>query len=213
MKTMLQVVSELSALGHNVDYYVRKDGGILIRRIDQKTFKGAKGNAEARQIVGAPLSEARSYQLKFATRARSVKHLTLDEEVKKEWKKVKTKWNKAFKAKDGKPHPAGYFGWARITRAIKEYGKEEALRRIHEAERYATGIAYSKNVRILFEFILDASKKYKSKELEGLADDILLNAYSIKEEWLNPAYSALYKLNAGQSPKEVAKNIRRILRL
>ena len=213
MKTMLEVVSELTALGHHVEYYVRKDGGILIKRIDQQTFQGAKGNTEARRIVNAPLSKARESQLKYATRARKFKKPTLDDKVKEEYQRVKKKWNKAFKSKEGKPHPAGYFGWNRINRAIKQFGREEALRRIYEAERYASGIAYSKNVQQLAEFIYQAGQSIGSQELQKLAEDIKDNAYAIREEWINPAYQALYKLNQGMSPKEVAKNVRRILRL
>ena len=211
---MKQVVSKLQAQGHQVTYYVRKDGGILIRSIDGERFTtGASGNARARQIVGLQLSEARQSQLKFATRARKFKHPTLDDEIKNEWQRVKKKWNKVFKAKDGKPHPAGYFGWNRINRTIKEQGREEALRRIHEAERYATGLAYSKNIEYLATYIKMVADSTKSPDFQSLYDDIIELAYTIKEEWIKPAYDELYKLNKGVSPKEVAKNTRAILRL
>ena len=212
--TMMEVVRQLQAQGHEVDFYVRKDGGILIKNIDGERFpSAASGNARARQIVGASISEARVSQLKFATRARKFKHPTLDDEIKKEWQRVKKKWNKAFKAKGGKPHPAGYFGWNRINRTIKEQGREEALRRIHEAERYATGLAYSKNIEYLATYIKMVADSTKSPEFQSLYDDLIENAYSIKEEWIKPAYDELYKLNKGVSPKEVAKNTRAILRL
>lgn len=212
--TMMEVVRQLQAQGHSVSYYVRKDGGILIKNIDGERFpSGASGNARARQIVGASISEARKSQLKFATRARKFKHPTLDDEIQKEWQRVKKKWNKAFKAKGGKPHPAGYFGWNRINRTIKEQGKEEALRRIHEAERYAGGLAYSKNIEYLAVYIKMVADSTKSPEFQSLYDDLIENAYTIKEEWIKPAYDELYNLNKGVSPKEVAKNTRAILRL
>ena len=133
--TMMEVVRQLQTQGHEVDFYVRKDGGILVKKIDGERFTtGASGNARARQIVGASISEARISQLKYATRARKVKKPNIDDAVKKEYDRVKKKWNKAFKAKGGKPHPAGYFGWNRIKYAVEHYGKEEALRRIREAE-------------------------------------------------------------------------------
>ena len=183
--TMMEVVRQLQAQGHEVDFYVRNDGGILIKNIDGERFSsGASGNARARQIVGASISEARVSQLKFATRARKFKHPTLDDEIKKEWQRVKKKWNKAFKAKGGKPHPAGYFGWNRINRTIKEQGREEALRRIHEAERYATGLAYSKNIEYLATYIKMVADSTKSPEFQSLYDDLIENAYSIKEEWI-----------------------------
>ena len=212
--TMMEVVQQLQAQGHEVDFYVRKDGGILVRKIDGEKYpSGASGNARARQMAGASISEARVSQLKFATRARKVKKPPLDDELKREFNRVKKKWNKAFKAKNGKPHPAGYFGWNRIKYAIDHYGKEEALRRIHEAERYASGIAYAKNVEILAQYIKSVGNQLNSEELTKLSEDLIDNAYSIKEEWIKPAYDELYKLNQGVPAKEVAKNTRAILRL
>ena len=212
--TMIEVVAQLQSQGHEIDFYVRKDGGILVKNIDGKHFpSGASGNAVARQMAGASISEARISQLKFATRARKVKKPSPEDAVYKEWKRVKEKWNKAFKAKHGKPHPAGYFGWKRIEYALKQGGKEEALKVIARAERYASGIAYAKNVEHLAGYIKDASAKYGSQELSKLADDIIEESYNIKEEWIYPAYQELYKLNAGYEPQYVAKNVRRILRL
>lgn len=212
--TMLEIVRQLQAQGHEVDFYVRKDGGILIKNIDGERFPtGASGNARARQIVGAQISEARIQQLKYATRSRGIKKPSLDDEVAKEFARVKKKWNKAFKAKGGKPHPAGYFGWKRIAYSLKTYGKEETLRRIHQAENYASGIAYAKNVEQLAVYIKDLAAKTQSQDLEKLAEDLIANAYSIREEWIMPAYQELYKVNDGVSPKQVATNTRAILRL
>ena len=212
--SMIEVVRRLQSQGHIVNFYVRKDGGILVKSIDGEKFpSGASGNARARQMVGASISEARLSQLKYATRARRIKKPSLDDEIRKEFERVKKKWNKAFKSKKGKPHPAGYFGWARIKWSLEHYGKEEALRRIREAERYASGIAYSKNVETLAMFIKVAGQQYNSPEFTQLAEDLLNNAYLIKESWIAPAYDELYKLNQGASPKDVAKNTRAILRL
>ena len=212
--TMLEIVRQLQTQGHEVDFYMRKDGGILIKKIDGERFPtGASGNARARQIVGANISEARIAQLKYATRARGVKKPSLDDEIAKEFARVKKKWNKAFKAKGGKPHPAGYFGWKRIVYSIEKYGKEETLRRIHQAENYASGIAYAKNVEQLAVYIKDLAAKTQSQDLLKLADDLIANAYTIKEEWIAPAYQELYKINDGVSPKQIASNTRAILRL
>lgn len=210
----MEVVRQLQARGHEIDYYVRKDGGILVRKIDGERYpSGASGNARARQLAGASISEARLSQLKYATRARKVKKPSLDDEIRKEFERVKKKWNKTFKAKNGKPHPAGYFGWKRIKYLMDKYGKEEALRRIKEAEKYASGFAYEENVKQLAYFIQDAALQYNSPELDKLGKDVLENAFSIKDEWIKPAYDELYKLNAGVPPKEVARNTRAILRL
>ena len=209
---MLEVVRTLQAKGHIVDYYVRKDGGILIRSIDGERYTGASGNAKARAMAGTTLSEARAKQLKYATRSR-MSPLNIEDAIKQEWARVKKKWNKAFKSKGGKPHPAGYFGWRRIQYSIKHYGRAEALRRISEAEKYASGIAYSKNVQNLATFVRTSGNNYNSPELLKLADDIEANAFSIREEWIQPAYDALYQLNRGVEPKQVASDVRKILRL
>lgn len=212
--TMMQVVRLLQSQGHSVDFYIRRDGGILVRAIDGERYpSGASGNARARQLVGTNISEARAKQLKYATRSRKAKRVGLDDEVKREFERVKKQWNKAFKSKKGKPHPAGYFGWRRIKYAQDKYGKEEALRRIREAEKYASGIAYAKNVESLAFFIRSAGEQYGSEELKILADDLIANAYTIREEWIAPAYDRLYELNQGVNPKDVANNVRNILRL
>ena len=210
--TTLEVVRTLQTQGHKINFYIRKDGGILIRSIDGEKFSGASGNKRAREMIGQPISEARLSQLKYATRSRRIK-VSLDEEIEREFQRVKKKWNKAFKSKKGKPHPAGYFGRARINYLLKKYSKKEVLSRILEAERYASGIAYSKNVQILATQIKNAGELHRSQELIKLANDLIEYAYTIKEEWIQPAYDELYKLNAGVPPKEVAKNTRAILRL
>ena len=212
-KTMIEIVRDLQSKGHIVQFYVRKDGGILIRQIDSERFTGASGNARARQIAGVELSEARSKQLKYATRSRKGIRNIPDDAVREEYRRVKKLWNKAFKSKAGKPHPAGYFGWKRIQYAYKNYGREEALRRISEAEKYASGIAYSKNVQILAGFIRSAGASYRSDELLQLANDIEANAYLIRDEWIKPAYDRLYDLNKRIDPKQIASDVRRILRL
>ena len=212
--TMMEVVRKLQAQGHEVDFYVRRDGGILVKNIDGEKFPtGASGNARARQQAGTSISEARISQLKYATRARGIKKPSLDDEIYSEFKRVKKKWNRAFKSKGGKPHPAGYFGWSRIKYSIEHYGRDEALRRIREAERYTSGIAYSKNIEYLVFYIKNAGIQYQSNELIQLAEDLNENAYQVKDEWIYPAYKELYKLDKGVPPKEVARNTRAILRL
>lgn len=211
---MIEVVRLLQSQGHEVDFYVRKDGGILVKRIDGERYTtGASGNARARQIAGASISEARIQQLHYATRSRKLKKPTLDDEITREYYRVKKIWNRRIKAKKGKPHPAGYFGWGRIEYAKKQYGKEEALRRIHEAEKYASGLAYSKNVEYLAAFIEITNYNRNSPELEQLAKDIRANAWMIREEWILPAYEELYWLDKGRDIKEVVANVRKILRL
>ena len=216
--TMRQIVAKLQSQGHSVSFYVRKDGGILIKSIDGEKFTtGASGNNRAKQILGVETSEARLHQLKYATDRRSSirksGRFKLDEEIESEYQRVKKIWQKHIKSKNGKPHSAGYFGHGRIEYSLKHYGREEALRRISEAERYATGYAYTKNVKLLLFQVQDYAIKSGSEEIAQLARDLEENLYSIREEWIFPAYEALYKLDKGVPPQEVARNTRRILRL
>ena len=218
--TTLQAVHELMSGGHQIEFYVRKDGGILVKSIDGQRYTGAKGNAKVRQMTGIKLSEARFKQLKYATREHiaSVKWRKqgkppLDDAVQKRYSEVKKQWNKAFKAKGGKPHSAGYFGKSSLRYSYEHGGKEATLTRISEAERYSSGIAYSENVRILVAFIRDAGNKHQSQELLKLADDIEMNSYAIREEWMEHAYDELYKADQGVDPKQVAQSVRKVLRL
>ena len=213
--TMMQIVMQLQKEGHTIDYYVRKDGGILIKTIDGKKYTGASGNAVARTMVGAKISEAREKQLKFITKTRKAKKTrkALPKNIQTEFERVKKLWNKKFKAKEGKPHPAGYFDKLRIQFAYEHYGEEEALRRISQAERYVSGYAYSRNIEILGIYVTDAGRMYQSEDLIQLGLDILNNGYYIRDEWIYPAYQQLYLLDKGGIPSEIAKNVRKILRL
>ena len=217
MKT-IEIIHQLQAQGHTITYYVRKDGGVLVRSFDGMRFPtGASGNTYIRQIAGVSISEARQRQLKYATRTRKEYRRNpkkyADDLIKKEYERVKKLWNRRFKAQKGKPNPAGYFGWRRIQYTIQKEGKEEAFRRIAEAEKYAMGVAYSKNVQYLEILIRDAGNKYNSQELLELADDVRDNAYIIREDSIYPSYQELYKLNQGAEPKDIAKNVRKILGL
>lgn len=63
MNTMRKNVALLRQQGYKVKYRTRKDGGILITKINGQKFSQAKGNAFARSLLGQRLSIARDYQL------------------------------------------------------------------------------------------------------------------------------------------------------
>lgn len=211
-KTMKQIVHELISKGHTISYYVRKDGGILIREIDGVRYTGAKGNIVARSLSHETLSVKRAKQLSSATKTKKLLR-EADTSVKEEWRRVKALWEQRFHQGTKARKKVGNLGWRGIHYAMKNYGREEALRRLSEAERYISGVAYSKNVELLIAFIIDYATKTGSDSLMKLATDIRNNAFAIREEWINPAYEALYKLNAGANPQDVASNLRKILRL
>ena len=212
--TVRQTINLLRSQGHKVTYYERRDGGVLIKSIDGQRFSGATGNLYARAMSGQTLSVKRATQLGNITW--SGKRLksqisSKDYDVKKELQRVQKLWNKAFPKVDGKVPPVGRKTAKKVKWSIEHRGKEETMRLLKEAEKYAKGKAYSKNITILAEFIRDSAKKYKSKELEELADDIEENAWMIDETSIVPAYEELYKLNKDVPPEEVARVTRSIL--
>ena len=214
--TMIEVVRELQKQGHDVEYYVRKDGGILVKEIDGQKFPtGASGNAMARQIVGAEISSARVQQLKYAMRQRGKQQVKINvpDPLKDYYTQVKKKWSKTMKAKGGKAHPAGYFSWNKVKKKLRDEGEEAAFAYIAEKEKYASGIAYYENVAILARRVREAAVSFNSQDLLDLANDIEENAYSIRESAILPAYEQLYKLDEKVPPKEVARIVRGILNL
>lgn len=209
-----EIIYYLQETGHQITYYQRKDGGVLIRSIDGVKYLGAKGNIAARALVGVNLSQAREKQLKAATTTKKqLKKAVGYEEVKTEWRRVRDVWRQAFPPSKRKKNPIGTFSWRRIRYALIHYGREEALRRIYEAERYAQGLANTLNVEHLIAYIKEANLFLKNEDFDKLAKDIEANIYSIKEDAIYPAYQALYELNHGANPSEVARKVRRILSL
>ena len=211
--TMREVVSKLQRQGHKVEYYQRKDGGILVKSVDGVKFpSGASGNAYARDLAGVKVSETRTTQLSYAMRQRGKRQVKIEvpDNLKTYYKDVKKKWAKVFKSKDGKAHQAGYMGYNKLKKILKEQGEDEAFSWIAEKEKYASGIAYYENVRILSEFIRGAaiSGKKKIQELIDIADYLIDNAYSIKEEWISKAYEIMYKMDKNTPPEEVARQLK-----
>ena len=210
MKTMRQVVDELRRQGHVVTFYTRKDGGILIKTLDGQKFSGATGNLYGRALVGEKLSVKRANQLSRITwtgeRAKAQIPHKYDA-VKKQLERTQRIWNKAF----GKDSPLGKKTAKKVKWSIEHRGEAETMRLLKEAERYAKGKAYTKNIEYLVSYIREASKSYSSIELDELADYIVDNAWLIMEDTIEPAYRQLYRLNKGANPKEVAKKVKKIL--
>ena len=158
-------------------------------------------------MIGQDISKARSTQLERITRER-----TDVENLYKEYRRVKRKWTKG-----NLPKQAGKLTFKKFKRAIAEKGKEEALRFLGEKEKYASGIAYSKNVEALAEYIESTFAFVDMSPLYDLAQDIRNNADKIRDEWIQPAYDELYRLNnepnTDELVKEIAINIKKILHI
>lgn len=192
---MKNVISELIRRGHSVKYFKRKDGGYRILNIDGVTYTGSKGNAVARAMVGATLSERRTRQLEHIRKThkkawkeggfgykKTIRH-PLPEDIEKMLKRTQRKYRKSL----GK-------GGMTITRknvvyTFENYGYAEAMRTLRESYKYASGIAYEENVIHLIDSIrtIESFSDYPD-EWEKLADYIYSIIDTFKEEWIWPMY-------------------------
>ena len=208
--TIRETIRELQKSGHHITYYERKDGGVLIKTIDGQKFTGATGNLYARALTGQKFSTKRAAQLGRITwsgkRAKS-QISSKDIDIKKKLERVQRKWRKAFKGQPGMGRKTA----KQVKWSIENLGREETIRRLEEAERYASGKAYTKNIQYLIVKIEEAALKLNSQELQKLADDIRKSAYKIQEVSIAPAYDRLYDLNHGANIQDVVNDVRKIL--
>ena len=205
--TIRQIAKELSAQGYDIRYRVRKDGGVLITKINNQRFTGATGNTIARQLTGQTITEARSTQLEKITRER-----TDIDNLYKEYRRVKRKWTKG-----NLPKQAGKLTFKKFKRAIAEKGKAEALRYLGEKEKYASGIAYSKNVEALASYIDQTETLIEEDALFDSADEISANDGNLRDEWIQSAYDELYRINTEPNTRQliqdIVRNVKRILHI
>lgn len=189
--TMLEIAKLLEKEGHAVKYYVRKDGGILITEIDGVKYKGAQGNARAREISGNIVSERRAQQLKKITRQRKHKHkkLKIPEELEKMRKAVEKAWRKA--------NIKGQISRRNLEAIIKERGYEGAKKYLEEMMRHAKGQAYTTQIDNLIERIeQDMAMLEDEKDIAWLQktiDHINLKRESIMVEQLFAIFDKLYE--------------------
>lgn len=209
--TMREIVNKLRIEGHSVDFYVRKDGGILIRSIDGINYpKGATGNRIARQMANQTISERRKTQLKRIMKkaGRKSKKPPLPPELDKKLKSVQRTWRKKVDVeKTGQPTIS------KLRWRLENKGYKEAVELLNEWERYTAGIAYSEIVNALADEVLKYYKNTGEVAFEELSNEIKANKDTIRDEWIKPAYDALYQLNNGGDIQQIINEVRLILRL
>jgi len=210
MKTF-QIIQSLKKQGYKVSFYKRKDGGYLIKSIGHQKFTGAKGNIQARAIVGVNLSQARTFQL---------------ERLNKSIRKIKTPLSPALKSKIArvqriwrKTHTTakGTIKTSSIRYQVETYGEEEAFDKFEKAERYALGYAYSENISFLKERIQQLAKNEDdvSSDFEEMLetfddDDFIMN---FKEEWIQKINEIVYEAEKGTLDiQEATRRINSIIR-
>lgn len=208
--TLLDIIKELEKQGHTLVYHHRKDGGYVISKIDGMSFSGKTGNAQARAMVGATLSEARAYQLK-RIRTPKGKRATKRTPLPKELKKMLTKVQRAHRKKH--PTSSGTISTRGVRWFLEHYGEEAAKQAIDKAWRYSQGYAYLENVQTLIERInLDLNKNPNSA-MEQVKNEIENKMMVFKEEWIQHCYEALYEWEKGAiEGDECARRIRGIIK-
>ena len=211
--TLIEIVERLQREGNIVSYRHRSDGGIIITSINGKHYSGSEGNAVARRVVGATLSEARVSQLKDikppkGKSPKSRKQEAVDEDIKKYMRKVQRVWRKNVSKAKGK------ITLRKVRWNIRNLGIERTREKLRQSMNYAQGIAYSKNVMALCDYIDQLILKVNeddARELQALEDEILAKIDSIKEEWISEIYDALYDINHGLPVRDIVARIRGII--
>ena len=195
--TTRQLVSELTSRGYSVKYRIRRDGGVLITSIDSQKFKGGKGNAYARSLVGETLSERRTRQLSKITRER-VLHprkipIETPSDLERYRKRVMRKWRKAGLT--------GSISKKNLRKIIEQRGFESAETYLTEMERHTEGKAYYGAIEgLLAKIQNDLDIMDDSTEIDYLQkayDLIEANKEDFKQEWLFNIFDKLYNFEKG----------------
>ena len=136
--TALEMANALRAKGVQVSLTFRKEGGARITKINGKSFKGSKGNIEARQMLGTKLSELQQIHLKRIKQKKGVFGKAKSQALPPELVRLQEQANKAFK-KRGET--------ARVTRSkiryrLKEDGYQATMDYLKNALRYAKELAF-----------------------------------------------------------------------
>ena len=148
--TLRQIAMELIARGHVVKYYIRKDGGIVITKIDNNRYSGKTGNAVARSMLGEVISGRRKSQLERINKeAKKIKKgelkktTALPEEVEKLWKKLVNEYRKHL--------DRATITKRQVLQLIEEKGIEGTIDYIKEQIRRTRGYAYHSLIYGLIE--------------------------------------------------------------
>ena len=170
-----EMIKALEEMGFKVSARKRTDGGMIISKINNMTFTGAKGNQYARKILGVELSQARIEQTHFNVSkyiAGAKKKETLDQEMKAKLRKVQRLWRK---------HGVkGRITAKKVKWHIQEGGRKEAMENLEKMSRYGEGYAYYENVEYLAQYIEDIGRGILNND--SLQDDLFRLAEYIRSK-------------------------------
>ena len=189
-----EMIKALEEMGFKVSARKRTDGGMIISKINNMTFTGAKGNAYARKVLGIELSQAKIEQVHFNVAKYiegSKKKATLDDEMKGKLRKVQRLWRKQG--------VKGRITAKKVKWHIKEHGRKEAMENLEKMTRYGQGLAYEENVEYLAKYVEDIARGVLTNDklqddLYTLANYIRSKADTFKEEWIAKCYENCYEI-------------------
>ena len=208
---VIDIIYKLQGLGYSVTFRRRSDGGILITRINNRRYTGAKGNETARKLIGEELSSARREQLTMALKHRQKGISARDFDPDKEIKRLQRKINRLRRKR--KVEGGGIITKTKIQYNIEQYGKEYTIEALKQQQRYAEGLAYDKNIQHLIDRFTELYNLTGSQEYNEIANLIRANADKIKESIMQSIYyDVLNKIDRHQlTPSEALNSIKIII--
>ena len=195
--SLIELVKSLQEEGVEIEFRKRKDGGIIVKRINGERYSGARGNARIREISGATLSEARikqtAYNVQRYIKGKRKNKQKLSDDLLKELKKVQRLMRKT-KAK-------GHVTKRQLKHQFYEGGRRQAKEYLAKMSRYATGLAYEENVDFLADRIKALAESASANKmnrlntrLKRLANKVERAKSYFKEEWIEKVNGKLYDI-------------------
>lgn len=193
--TIKDLAEMLTEQGYDIKLRKRSDGGYIISKIGGVSYKGASGNIQARNIVGADISHARKIQLARIRPPKKVapaqrKLSKVPEELVKEMRKVQREWRKTH------PDIRGSVSMKGLRYQYETYGEEMARASLNKSLRYTQGYAYIENVEWFIQRnkeLLSKVSNYEASVIERIIDKVQRKILSFKEEWISEVYQEYYE--------------------
>ena len=161
-KTAFEMAQELRSKGYKVSIVLRKEGGARISKINGQSFKGSKGNVEARKILGQTLTRAQTKHLEKIKQAKGVFGKAKKAPLSAEMLRLQEQANRAFR-KQGQT--------ARVTRSkiryrLEKEGEKATLEYLKNARDYAKGFAPEGSLQEYLVRLQADNAKIESKDVE-----------------------------------------------
>lgn len=222
--TNQEIAELLKELGYDIKYRKRKDGGILITKINGASYKGAQGNTQARDIAQslgikeATISAKRIKQLKTIKPKKGTfgrKLEPIPEDVKEQIKELQKKYRKAS---NKSKRDAGSVGIRNYRYMKKKYGEREARDYLDRAERYIEDRAYDENIYAVIKKVRDdgdAMEATLGEKMYRVADkleEVTRTGY-IKTEALNRIVFILYEMESSWPSARTAEEKRTLVNI